>query len=328
MSLRRSLSCCVALLALLVRSSGAAGIAADGVVALVNDAPILRVALDEVVAATVDLGGTKLSEAALSELRRDALQGLVDLELLYQESMRTAVVVSAEEIERELKFSRERFPSQAAFDDAMRARGVTVEQLRRDTAKTLAIDRLLHQGPWRNLTINDDVVRAYFDSNPAQFQRQEQVRASHILIRASRNGGSDALERARTRADQMLRELKSGRDFAELARSSSEDSASARAGGELGYFGRGEMLPELEEAAFATEKGMLSGVFQTRLGFHILRVTDRRSAGLIPFVEVKEAIRSTLLREERSKSRAQLVAALRRDARIEILDPTLRPSPR
>lgn len=315
-------------LAWLVLAPGAlpaeeAGLAASGVVAIVNGTPILRQALNDVVDATVSLGNRKVEGSAKRQLQSDALSSLIELELLFQASEKADVHVAEADVDAQIQKTESRFATASEFQSAMRKRGVTLEQLRRDTMKTLAVERYLQQAVYTQVEVTDGDARTFYDANQSQFVRPEQVRARHILVRASQTASAAVRKRAQERAQKMLGEIRHGRDFAEVARSSSDDSASAKAGGELGYFSRGEMLPELEEVAFQLERGHTSDVFATKLGFHILSVIDHRAAGVRPFEEVKEGIRTTLVREARERARGAHVAELRSHGEVQILDPAL-----
>lgn len=141
-------------------------------------------------------------------------------------------------------------------------------------------------------------ARNIYKAKPDRFQAPEQVQVRHILI-AGTDGG------ARAQAEKVLEELKAGANFAELAKERSADTGSAAKGGELGLFARGRMVPEFDEAAFALKQpGDLSGIVETKFGFHILQLDARRPAGLRPYEEVREE----LIKEVRGK--------LQQDARV------------
>lgn len=127
--------------------------------------------------------------------------------------------------------------------------------------------------------VTDEEVRNYYDQNQAQFEVDE-VTAKHILVKEE------------DLAKDILKELKEGADFSELAKEHSTDGSAAQ-GGDLGTFGRGEMVPEFEEAAFALEAGELSDVVQTQFGYHIILVTDKNQ-GKKTFEEAEQTIRSYL----------------------------------
>jgi peptidyl-prolyl cis-trans isomerase D len=151
-----------------------------------------------------------------------------------------------------------------------------------------------------------DVERAY-NETIAQFSTPEQVRASHILFRFE---GEDEAA-VRTKAEEVLRQARAGADFAALARRYSEDTATAQEGGDLDYFGRGRMVPEFDEAAFAMEPGELSDLVKTSFGYHIIKLVDKTPASTQPLAEVREQLADELAQERAQTDAAELAQSLR-----------------
>jgi len=136
-------------------------------------------------------------------------------------------------------------------------------------------------------------------------------------VRAKPNAPQPARAEARQKIEEILKELKGGKDFAELARKYSEGPEAAR-GGDSGYVSRGSAaMPAIERAAFALKPGQTSDILETRRGFHIIKVTGRRPEGPVPFDEVKEAIRAKLLAVARESRIQEYVAGLKVSSRIE-----------
>ena len=154
------------------------------------------------------------------------------------------------------------------------------------------------------LQIEDTELRDYYDRNTDQYSQEEQVRARHILVRsdADRTPEMAAEEIRQTRA-----RIEAGEDFAALAAELSDDPGSKTRGGDLGFFGRGQMVGEFEEAAFGAAPGELVGPVNTTFGAHLILVEERRDAGVRPFEEVSDQIRNQILLD-RSASLAETKA--------------------
>ena len=133
-------------------------------------------------------------------------------------------------------------------------------------------------------------VQRYYNDNLAQYQTPEQVRASHILLNTA---GKDEAA-VRTRAEAILRQVKGGADFAELAKKVSEDEGTKANGGDLDYFGRGRMVPEFEASAFTLQPGQTSDLVKSQFGFHIIKVVDKRPATTRTLDEVRAQIQGQL----------------------------------
>lgn len=158
-------------------------------------------------------------------------------------------------------------------------------------------------------------ARDVYRAESKRFEIPEQVKASHILILASE-------ENAEAKASELLAELKAGKDFEALAKARSQDPGSGAKGGDLGFFGRGRMAREFEEAAFQLKTGELSGVVKSQFGFHIIKVTERIEAGKKPYDEVRDTllqeVSQKILTEARIKAGQQIMQ--RAKTHPEVLD--------
>jgi peptidyl-prolyl cis-trans isomerase D len=138
--------------------------------------------------------------------------------------------------------------------------------------------------------VSDEEARAYYDDNlESRYSRPEQVRASQILLGVPQGATAEQEAEVRTRAEDLLLRIQAGEDFAELARSYSEHSTQTL-GGDMGFFGRGSMRPEFEQAAFSLAVGEVSEILRGDQGFQIVKVMDRRDASVQPFSEVRDTI--------------------------------------
>lgn len=144
------------------------------------------------------------------------------------------------------------------------------------------------------LAVSDDELIKYYADNSAKYSEPERRQASHILITYPADADAQSKEKARAEAEEVLLKLKQGGDFAELAKQYSKDPGSADKGGDLGFFGRGDMVPEFEAAAFALKTGEISDLVASNFGYHIIKLVDVKGGGSEPFESVKEAIRAQL----------------------------------
>lgn len=144
--------------------------------------------------------------------------------------------------------------------------------------------------------VTDAEIREYYEKNLKQFETPEEARARHILIRpdAKEADKEKARAEARAKAGELLKKLKTGASFAELAKANSEDPGSARLGGELGWFPRGVMVKSFEAAVFSLKKGELSPVVETEFGYHIILLEEKRDAGVVPLNKARESIVESL----------------------------------
>jgi peptidyl-prolyl cis-trans isomerase C len=292
----------------------------EDIVARVNGTTIHRKDVKDVVQGILVMQDKEPDASSVAKLAEEALDSLIALELLYQESQTRGIKVSDADVDAEINRSKSQFPDAQSFQEAMKARGMTENDLRRDTRKTMAVNRLLQGGIWKDVTVTPEQVKSFYDTNKDGFRHAAQIRVSHILVRVPEEASAADRAAARKRAGALLDQLKAGADFAALARKESQDASSAAQGGDLGYVAKGEMDSTFEKHAFALKPGQLSDVVSTPYGFHLIKVTDRRDAGYTPLPEVDERIRALLQRFERQKRQADLVAELRKKANVEVLE--------
>ena len=196
-------------------------------------------------------------------------------------------------------------------DDYMREEGRTI--------RYLVVDR---ETQTEQVEVTDTDVQSFYESNQANYSHPEQRRARHILLRSEPGADEAAKAELKQRADALLERLRAGEDFDGLARANSQDPQSAALGGDLGFFGRGDMVPAFENAAFDTPVGQLAPLTESGFGYHIIEVSGERQAGVLPLAEVEDAIRRTLrlrLAQERVASEAgRLRASVERSGIDEV----------
>ncbi|HYD49610.1 MAG TPA: SurA N-terminal domain-containing protein [Terriglobales bacterium] len=152
-------------------------------------------------------------------------------------------------------------------------------------------------------------IEEYYNSHQDEFLQPEQVHARHILFRTDPTASAEDKAKVRQKAEAVLAQAKGGADFVQLAQQNSEDTSNAAQGGDLGFFPRGRMVPEFEQAAFGLEAGKISDLVETNFGFHIIKVEEKRAAGAEPLEQVRDRIAKKL-----QKERAEKVAGERANA--------------
>jgi peptidyl-prolyl cis-trans isomerase D len=208
--------------------------------------------------------------------------------------------------EAELKAFYER--NQATYNNSIPEKR-KVQYVMVDTAK------ILSQTP-----VSKEDLQAFYDQHRDDYRVPEQVSVSHILIKTplpGPDGKVDAkgTEDARKKAEDVLKQVKAGGNFADLAKKYSEDPGSGKNGGSLGWIGRGRTVPEFEKAAFSLAKGSTSDLVQSSYGFHIIRLDDKQAAHVKTLDEVKDQIEESIKQQKAAQAAANQVNALLGQAR-------------
>ncbi len=287
---------------------------------------IKRSELDEV------LAGAKANAASAGQtLPQDfsvgVLNQLITIQLLLQKA--TEADRAAGKTDADLQFTNlvKRFGSMEAFERQLKAVGMTMDNLRgkamQEAVAKTALKREL------KIAVTDADAKDYYAKNPADFEQAEMAHVRHILLMtidpATRTPlSTNAVAAKRKQIESLLKRVKDGEDFAKLAKEFSEDPGSKGNGGELPEFHRGEMVPEFEAAAFSLAKDQVSDIVASAFGFHIIKGINKTAAKKIDYAIVAADLKEVLARRQIAKLAPDYVKKLRADAKLEILDPTLK----
>ncbi|MEF2967965.1 peptidylprolyl isomerase [Paenibacillus sp. M1] len=214
-----------------------------------------------------------------------ALDTLITKELIRQEAQKANVEVTEADVDKEIQGYIESFGSEDNLNQALVANGMTLAQLRENIQMNALLTKLLEP----QVTVTDDQIKQTFEDNKESFNTPEQVRTSIILVATE------------AEAQEVIKELKAGKDFAELAKSKSLDEATKANGGDTDFFARGEMEEAVEEAAFKLAKDEISEPVKTSAGYEVIKLTDRKEAHTATLEEKKDEIREGLVAQQVSQ---------------------------
>lgn len=259
-----------------------------------------------------------LSDEQLSQFSKDLLENLIQRVLLDQEIAKAKIKVDVKTVDEELAAIKSQFPTAEEYTAALAEQGFTEETLKSQISKTKARDAFFDEKFRKNVNISDDDAMTYYATHTEIFSQPEQVRASHIIILLPPGASDDEIKQALTQIKSVETKLKNGGDFAALAKEYSMDGSKDR-GGDLDFFGPGEMVPQFEEAAFALNVGETSGIVETQFGYHLIKLTDRKPATTMDFEVVKADLKDYLSQEKVVAAVNDYLAELRKKAEVRIM---------
>ena len=272
-------------------------------VAVVNGEPItaeaLKRELDHARAAGAEGGSPD------SVLRRRLLDDAVERALLLQQARTRSITVGQDQVERALLRVRADYPG-SHFDDLLAQERLSQAELKARLKEQLTVEKLFADEVFPGVQVTEADVARHYAEHAADFEQPQQVRASQIVVRTR--------EEAQKLREELRRRPKS---FADVSRRASL-SPEGKAGGDLGWFGKGSGMPEVFDACFNLPLNAVSEVTPSPYGFHLFKVTARRPAQRRPLDEVRPAIYDKLLREGRAGAQETYLAALRQKAQIQI----------
>lgn len=237
---------------------------------------------------------------------RQLLAKMIREELIKQGAAKYDIQVTDEDVAAEVDRLKAQFGSDAGLEQALTQYGMTLDDLRGQIRTSLLLEAIAS----KDVTINEDEVKKYYDEHKDEFKEPEQVKARHILVKDEKT------------AKDIEKQLAAGADFAELAKAKSEDPGSKDKGGDLGYFGRGAMDPAFEKAAFSLKIGETSAPVKSSFGYHIIRVEDKKPERIPPLEEVRSEVEKRIKREK-AKPASTVISELKDASQIKINDKDL-----
>ena len=260
------------------------------------------------------------AQAFEKQIRQQVLDQMIAISLLEEKVKESNIVVTDEEVTKQIEqiASAQRPPlSVEELKNLAESQGIAFDDWKNELRKKLGQQKLFKSQFPDRINITEEDAKKYYDENPTQFETKEQVRASHILItpKADAADPNEEKAKAKVKAEGLLKQIKEGADFAALAKANS-DCPSAAQGGDLNFFGQGQMVPPFDKAAFAMEKGTISDLVETRFGYHIIKVTDRKEAGTTSFEQAKADLIQQLAQKKQAELTKEYIDSLKAAANI------------
>lgn len=289
------------------------------VIARVNGESITRKEVEDYVKNLEGRAGGPIPADQRDRIYRGVIDQMVGYKLLLQEANARKVAVPAADVDARIAEVKKQFPSEDLFMQTLIDRKMSLDQMKADARKDLAVARLIETEIAPKVAVKPGQAEDFYEKNPDRFKEPEQVRASHILIGIQQDADAAARAQARAKAEGILKQVKAGKDFAALAREHSEDTGSAVTGGDLGFFPQGKMVGPFNDVAFSLKPGATSEVVETQFGFHIIKVEQKLPARTVPLDEVRSQVEQFLQHQNRETETEAFVKALKAKGKVEIL---------
>ncbi len=291
------------------------------IVATVNGQNIAKQQLQDLFSAALQASGAKIESLNAQQQLGGYTQLLQDLimDKLVAEASSSEMVTDAD-VDAELAKIKGQFPDDKAFQEQIAQAGMTPEKLKEN------IRTGLQQSRWMKSQVNtpevtDEKAKAFYDSNIKEFEQPETVKASHILFMVDADATPEVVKQKEDAALKAAERAAAGEDFTKLAKELSEEPGAAESGGDLGFFPKDRMVPEFAEVAFTQKTGDISKPVKTQFGWHIIKVTEKKDAGTVPFDQVKEQVVSYLKSSSQREAVQSVLNKLKESAKVETFLP-------
>jgi len=311
-----------------VAEPNAAVVEDNGIAATVNGTDITDADVDVKINAYMQRAAAQIPPNMIDQYRKQirpqVVESMIVEKLLEEQVKKAGINITESDVDNKLNEVIAAQPggmTLESFKTMLAAQGQSFDVVKEQIKKTLGYEKLLG-----TVEVNNADAKAFYDENKEDFNTPEQVQASHILIKVSPTATPEEKTAAKAKIDGLLKQVKAGGDFAALAKENSDCPSKAK-GGDLGFFDRNSMVKEFADAAFSMKAGQVSDVVETQFGYHIIKVTDRKEAGMTPFDKAKTDIVKQLQDKKKSEIFKQLIDKIKAEAKI-VYPPGKEPKPK
>ncbi|MEA3486110.1 MAG: peptidyl-prolyl cis-trans isomerase [Thermodesulfobacteriota bacterium] len=294
----------------------------DRIVAIVNDEVItlseLDITLQSFMKRVEKIPQGAQREKIVAQARGAAMDKLINDMLLEQKAAKLGIIVTDKDVDKILKnILEEKHMSVEKFREALAREGSVLVEYKGEIRRNIISGRIIEKEIRSGITISEEEVGAYYSKHRDDYEGKEAARIQQILFVKPKDCDDSIRKELRVKAEETLKRLKNGESFGVLVGMYSQGPA-AKSGGDLGFVEKGMMFPEVDTAVSGLKKGESSEVIESPVGFHIIRVIDRRGAGIKPVEEVREEIIRNIGNEKITKKFQEWLKELREKSLVEI----------
>ncbi len=294
----------------------------DRIMARVNDQIITRYDLHKLARPYLkpyqSMGSTPEYREKEEAVLKKVLDELIEQRLLEGAAAKVGISVSKKDIESYLKgVMAQNNMDQGQFTQALKMQGMSLEQYGRVIAGQILKIKVVNRMFRRQVKVSDEDIKNYYSQTANVINKDRQIRVRHILLKLEGDYPPEQEKSVLQKLKMIKEKISQGADFSEMARQYSQ-CPSAKNGGDLGFFGRGEMVEPFEKKAFSMKQGDISEPVKTAFGFHLIQLVEFKNVGTKSLQEVKEKIRGRLLQEKLEEKYSQWILDVKKKSHVEI----------
>ena len=259
------------------------------------------------------------TEQECQQTQKDALRGLIDRELLLDKgkeleiSADTEVIKRLDEMRKQMKLN-----SLDELEKAASSQGVSFEDFKQNMKTEIITQQVIQREVGSHMNVGNDEVKKFYEEHKSELARPEAVKISEILVSTDQAGDDqEKIAALKTKADELVKQIRGGASFEDLAKKESQDPSGAQ-GGDLGMFERGKLAKQLEDLTFSMKKGDVSDAIRTKQGFVILKVTEHQTAGVPPLNEIEPRVQEAIYMQKLQPALREYLKKLREDSYVKV----------
>ncbi len=299
----------------------------EDIIARVNDQIITRTDLNKAKEQTLnEMKQQNVSETdpRYKERASSTLRDLIDQDLLLDKGKQLGITGDTELVKRLDEMRKQmNLGSMEDLEKAAQQQGVSFEDFKQNIRNGIITQEVISREVGGSIKITQQETQYFYNKHKSELQQPEAIRLSEILVAVPQSASADpaaddaSLKAAQEKASQLLKDLRAGQKFEDVAKKSSNGETAAQ-GGDLGYFKRGELAKELEDQTFAMKPGDISDVIRTKQGFLILKVAEHHTAGIPPLAEVQNQIQEQIYYQKLQPALRVYLTRLREEAYVDV----------
>lgn len=266
----------------------------------------------------IAMSGKTPDDKEMAAMKQKILDNLIAREILKQEAAKEGFKADEAEVTAQMDGVKKKFASEEEFKNALTKMNVTESTIRDQFAAEIVLRKLIEKNVADKIALGPNEAKDFYDQNPEIFKTPEMMRASHILVKVDQGASAEDKAKALEKIKDVQKRVQGGEDFAEVAKQVS-DCPSKEHGGDLDFFQRGQMVGPFEDAAFALKSGQVSDIVETEFGYHLIKATDRKEPGVMPFDQMKERIEQHIKSDKVNQQLTEYVDKLKASAKIDVL---------
>jgi peptidyl-prolyl cis-trans isomerase SurA len=250
----------------------------------------------------------------LNQLRRDALDQLIESKLVLQQARKMNINVDDADVEEKLQEVRSRFSSPDEFENALKQQGLTIEDLKNRYREQIMSGILMARSVHAKIFVSPSEVAAYYNGHKDKFRMPQSVEIWNILVRVDDDNND---KEAKKKAIRIWKMVKAGAEFSSMAKKYSEGPF-AEKGGYMGFVKKNQLKPELDKVIFRLNKGEVSKIVKSNLGYHIFQAGKKTEPRILRMDEVKDQIKNAIYAKKSEIEYLKWMNELKEDAYIDI----------
>ena len=291
-----------------------------GVAATVNGVAITEAQVSEMLGQMLPAGAfhREITPEREKNLRSEALEKLIEAELMYQEAAGLGITVSSEEVRKALDGQKAHFKSEADFQAFLKKERMTETEYEGRIQRTMVLNRVVRQEVDEPSRVSEGEVRTYYDNNKARFVEPEQIRLNEIFIYVPPALDGETKAKKRQTAQEVLAKLRAGEDFCKLAEEYSDDDLKDRCG-DTGFAHKGMLDETLEKEVWKMKSGDI-GTVTLEKGIMIMKIGDHRPEHQLSFDGIRDRLRREVAEKKRKGIAEEFIRGLRTKAKIVLYE--------